>query len=332
MPSANPTTKQTPSQPLPKLVYVKGGRYYHVPRIEGKKTWIPLTRVDEGRKALDDALMQMHAKAEPRTVAQLLARFAAEGQEERAESTWRAYVIVCTSPTSRLLLALGHFYLENLHSQDCAMYLQKRKEQDRGPSGNREMATLSSAYNWGMRQGFVGCRVNPCNERGKRNPEHPSKYRVDPNELSTLIDSVKPYMQNFLCVLYLTGFRMTDLFELKRENLNAEWIYLIESKNKVEHFKEYSKMLSYFLDRALEHATIAGEKYSEGDVSEHVFTNRYGRPLTYDGLRAAMRIAGNEIPLRQIRALAESHMPGTLGHLGQMRKIYTRTVRTKPVK
>jgi integrase len=314
MPSANLTT--TTSQPLPKLVYVKGGRYYHVPRIDGKKTWIPLTRVDEGRKALDDALMQMHAKAEPRTVAQLLARFAAEGQEERAESTWRAYVIVCTSPTSKLLLALGHFYLENLHSQDCAMYLQKRKEEDRGPSGNREMATLSSAYNWGMRQGFVGCRVNPCKEKGKRNPEHPSKYRVDPYELATLIDSVKAYMQNFLCVLYLTGFRMTDLFELKRENLNDVGIYLIESKNKVEHYKEYSKMLSHYLNRALEHA----------------FTNRYGRPLTYDGLRAAMRIAGNEIPLRQIRALAESHKPGTLGHLGQMRKIYTRTVRTTPVK
>jgi hypothetical protein len=108
MPSAKPTMT---TQPLPKLVYAKGGRYYHVPRIEGKKTWIPLTRVDEGRKALDDALLQMRAKAEPRTVAQLLARFAAEGQEERAKSTWHSYVIVCTSPTSKLLLALGHFYL-----------------------------------------------------------------------------------------------------------------------------------------------------------------------------------------------------------------------------
>jgi integrase len=332
MPSASPTTTPKTSQPLPKLVYVKGGRYYHVPRIEGKKTWIPLTRVDEGRKALDDALLQMRAKAEPRTVAQLLARFAAEGQEERAKSTWHAYVIVCTSPTSKLLLALGHFYLENLQSQDCAVYMQKRKEQDRGPSGNREMATLSSAYNWGLRQGFACCRVNPCKEKGKRNRETPSKYKVDPQELSTLIDSVKPYMQDFLCVLYLTGFRMGDLFDLKREHLHERFIRLVESKNQVEHYKEYSKMLTHYLNRALEHATIAGEKYNEGEVSEHVFTNRYGRPLTYDGLRAAMRIAGNEIPLRQIRALAESHMPGTLGHLGQMRKIYTRTVRTKPVK
>ncbi|MHB8477020.1 MAG: tyrosine-type recombinase/integrase [Steroidobacteraceae bacterium] len=96
--------------------------------------------------------------------------------------------------------------------------------------------------------------------------------------------------QNFLCVLYLTGFRMTDLFELKRENLNAVGIYLIESKNKVEHYKEYSKMLSHYLNRALEHATLAGERYNDGEVSEDVFTNRYGRPLTYDGLRAAMRI------------------------------------------
>jgi integrase len=159
-----------------------------------------------------------------------------------------------------------------------------------------------------------------------------TKYKVDPQELSTLIDSVKPYIQDFLCVLYLTGFRMGDLFDLKREHLHEGFIRVVESKNEVEHYKEYSKWLSYYLDRALAHATIAGEKYNEGEVSEHVFTNRYGRPLIYDGLRAAMRIAGNEIPLRQIRALAESHKPGTLGHLGQMRKIYTRTVRTSPVK
>jgi hypothetical protein len=54
-------------------------------------------------------------------------------------------------------------------------------------------------------------------------------------------------------------------------------------------------MLSHYLNRALEHATLAGEQYNDGEVSEHVFTDRYGRPLTYDGLRAAMRIAGNEI-------------------------------------
>jgi len=327
-----PSAKPTPNQPLPKLVYIKGGRYYHVPRVAGKKTWIPLTRVDEGRKALDDALMQMHAKAEPRTVAQLLARFAADGRGDRAESTWRAYKIVCTSPTSKLLIALGHFYLENLQPQDCAVYLEQRQEEGRGPSGNREMSTLSSAYTWGMRKNFAGCRVNPCAERGKRNRETPSKYKVDPKELSSLIDTVKPYIQDFLCVLYLTGFRMGDLFALKRENLQEGFIRVVESKNQVEHYKEYSKWLSYYLNRALAHATIAGEKYNEGEVSEYVFTNRYGRPLTYDGLRAAMRIAGNEIPLRQIRALAESHKPGTLGHLGQMRKIYTRTVRTSPVK
>ena len=70
-----------------------------------------------------------------------------------------------------------------------------------------------------------------------------------------------------------------------------------------------------------------------GDRTQTLSTYSIGEP-SFDSLvlRAAMRIAGNEIPLRQIRALAESHKPGTLGHLGQMRKIYTRTVRTTPVK
>lgn len=325
MPSANSS-----ENPLPKLVYVKSGRYYYVPRIEGKKSWLPLTLVSEGRTALDTALISLNAKTKPRTVAQLLARFAADGQEDRAESTWKAYDIVCTSPGSKLLEALGHFHTENLRPEDCAMYLQARKKQGRGASGNREMSTLSSAYEWGMREGL--CGVNPCRLKGRRNPEEPSKYRIEHTELATLIDSLKPYLQNFICVLYLTGFRMGDLFALKREHLDDKWIRIVESKNNVEHYKDYSTVLSHFLDRALEHATLMGEKYNDGNVSDHVFTNRYGRKLTYDGLRAAIKLAGNPFPLRQIRALAESDKPGTLGHFGQLRRVYTRTVRTKPVK
>ncbi len=326
MPSPNKS-----DNPLPKLIYVKSGRYYFVPRLDGKKKWIPLTQVDEGRPALDAALLSLNAKAHPRTVAQLLARFAAEGKEERADSTWDAYVIVCTSPGSKLLRALGHFFLENLTSDTCAQYLQLRKKEKRGPSGNREMSTLSSAFDWARREGL--CSVaNPCRLKGRRNREKPSKYRIEHQTLSTLVDSVKPYIQNFLCVLYLTGFRMGDLFELKRENLNEKWIRIVERKNNVEHYKDYSKVLSGFLNLAIEHANLMADKYNDGEVSEYVFTNRYGRPLTYDGLRAAIKIAGNPFPLRQIRALAESDSPGTLGHYGQMRSVYTRTVRTKPVK
>jgi len=325
-----PSPSRSPD-PLPKLVYVKQGRYYHVPRIDGKKKWIALTRVDEGRPALDAALVSLNAKAHPRTVAQLMARFATEGKEERADSTWDAYVIVATSSGSKLLRALGHFHLENLRPEDCAQYLQLRKKEGRGPSGNREMSALSSAFEWGRREGLVSV-PNPCALKGRRNPEKPSKYRIEHKELSTLIDSVKPYIQNFLCVLYLTGFRMGDLFALKREHLSERWIRIVESKNNVEHYKDYSKILLHFLNLALEHAKIEGEKYNDGEVSEHVFTNRYGRPLTYDGLRAAIKIAGNPFPLRQIRALAESDKPGTLGHFGQMRRIYTRTVHTQPVK
>src|SRR6202050_4329842 len=110
-------------------------------------------------------------------------------------------------------------------------------------------------------------------------------------------------MHNFLCVLYLTGFRMGDMFRLKRENLSKDWLEIIEKKNNVQRFKYYTKTLTYFLNRALDHSALMAEKYLDGDVSDFVFTNRYGKPLTYFGLRSAIRIAGNPFPLRQIRAL-----------------------------
>ena len=106
------TMSSSEHQALPSGVTIKNGRYYSTPRINGKRKWIGLTRVSEGPKKLHEALQQLDLRPRPRTVADLLARFAAEGRGDRAEATWHKYVQVCTYPTSKLLMFFGDMRIE----------------------------------------------------------------------------------------------------------------------------------------------------------------------------------------------------------------------------
>jgi hypothetical protein len=59
--------------------------------------------------------------------------------------------------------------------------------------------------------------------------------------------------------------------------------------------------LRFFLDPAREHSMECAKRF-EREPSEFVFTSRYGRPLTYDGLRAAIKLEGNPFKLPHLRA------------------------------
>jgi integrase len=315
-------------QALPSGITIKNGRYYATPRIDGKRKWIGLTRESEGPKKLHEALQQLDVRPRPRTVADLLARFAAEGRGERAEATWPKYVQVCTYPTSKLLRFFGHMRIEAVRPTHVSQYLQHRLDEGYGPGANRDVAVLASAYDFGMRKGWADTRPT----RGaRRNPEHGSHVLISHEALQKHIDSLSPWIANFVAVLYLTGFRIGDLLALKWDQLGPKWMQVVEKKNKVLHFKEYSQILRHYLDNAKRHAEECSKRYKR-PMSTHVFTGHYGKPLTYWGLRKAHTGNGNPFQLRQLRALAESTVPGSIGHHGLMKRRYTRTVRTKPVK
>ncbi len=190
------------------------------------------------------------------------------------------------------------------------------------------MAVLASAYDFGMGEGYAESRPT----RGvRRNLERGSDVRVTHEELQKHIGFLSPWIANFVAVLYLTGFRIGDVLALKWDQLGPKGMQVVERKNRVLHFKEYSEVLRHYLDNARRHAEDCAKRYGR-PVSEHVFTGHYGKPLTYWGLRKAHTQKGNPFQLRQLRALAESTVPGSIGHHGLMKRRYTRTVRTKPVK
>lgn len=306
--------------PLPRGVHHKNGALYLVRR--NRWTWLCL---DGSARELHDALGAVQPERPPETVAELLAAYLRSGTDMLRPVTRAEYERIANG---RLAYAFGHMRIGAVTQSHVAQFLQDRQDEGAGPMGNRERAVLSSAYEFGLRRGFA--QSNPC--RGiRRNKERASRVEVSHEQLAALIDAAPAYWQPFFQAVYLTGWRVGDLVALERTNLHRDGIRIVESKNNVEHFKEWSPTLRAVVQAAIEHGDDMAAKYGR-PAPRRVFTGRYGQPLTYWAVSSQMARMGRPFELRQVRAKAETDRPGTLGHRGQMARRYTRSVRTKPVK
>jgi site-specific recombinase XerD len=309
--------------PLPKGVYQKNGALHEVK--QNKWRWLC---PDGDAELLKQALAGL---SKPRNVGELLRAYLRNGTEELEPSTLREYTrMVEGSPKNegRLMHHFGNMKIDALTQSHVAQYLEMRKDEKAAAMGNRERACLSSAYNYGMRKGYAA--TNPC--RGiRRNKERRSTVEVTHAQLTDLINRAPAHRQTFLQAVYLLGFRLMDVANIKRSDLTPEGILIVESKNNVKHLKAWTPTLRAVVDAALKHADYWAEHKARAP-SQYVFTNRYGQRLSYSAIHSQQVRMGNPFELRQVRAKAETDSPGTLGHSGQMQRRYTRVVRTRPVK
>lgn len=116
----------------------------------------------------------------------------------------------------------GHMKIESVRPSHVAKYLQHRVNEGHGPVGNRDIAILASAYDFAQRQGWVDAKPT---YGVKRNHEKPLRDEIEHGQLQNLIDTLSPHIANFVACLYLTGFRMGDLFQLKWSQLEKEGIF-----------------------------------------------------------------------------------------------------------
>lgn len=309
---------------IPRGVFCRHGALYLVRREQGRQRWIYLCP-DGSASELAAALLRIEPTAAPRSIGDLLLAYVRSGMNELVPKTRREYQRMAQG---RLMHYFGQMLPGAVKTAHVARYLQMRLDDGAGAMGNRERAVLSSAHEFGMRRGYVPS--NPC--RGvRRNKERPSKVRVSDSELVDLIDGAPEYWQPFFQALYLLGWRVMDVAGLSRTALGRDGIRIVESKNQVEHFKEWSPTLRSVIAAAIAHGD-AEAKRRRAPKPAAVFTGRYGQPLTYWAIASQMARMGRPFELRQVRAKAETDAPGTLGHKGQMARRYTRSVRTRPVK
>ena len=310
---------------IPKGVTRKGGRYYRIVR----NRWIPLSRVDEGLRALRAALLEVPIERDPATIGELLPRYLAEA--EITARTRDEYLRICEA---RLLHHFGRMPIRALTQVHVAKYLEKRKLDGAPVMGNRERAVLSGAYQFALRKGWA--TSNPC-QGVRRNKERPRKRYVADAEFLVAFEAAPEALQDFLAIGLLTGAREGDLRKLKRTDLTPEGILIVEGKTALSTGKTrlvaWSDALRFFVRRALERQDhIAGKdadprKHRQvRPVSECVLANRFNEPWTESAIQSALkRLPRDGWHFHDLRGKAASDAShNILGHGVQMLGVYVR--------
>lgn len=301
--------------PLPPGVTPKHGRYYVVLR----NKWHPLTRIDQGEVALLEAYYEL-TKADPHNMAGVLISFVKQGMTKLRPPTQKDYRRIVMT---RLIPFCGHLPRNALKPSHVAQYLDKRETEGAPVAGNRERAALSSACNYGMRKGWLD--MNPCHGV-RRNRETPSKVYVSHDALTAGIDGAAECMQDLLATAYLSGIRQTDLRLMGPSAVHGDRLKFIESKTGKPADYEITPTLRVFVDRALKRARSLGSAF--------LFTSPRGLPWSEWGLQSALRRLKLGFQFRQLRAKAQTDAPdrNVIGHTGQMRAVYNRADKRRPVK
>lgn len=304
---------------LPARVHAKNGSYhYDLGRDEaGKRRWVKLCRISDGDHALYKALAEL-TKPRVRTLGDLFDSYLGSRTfAALAPRTQKDYLFYING---NLRAVFGETDPADVTSGHIAQYLQRRLESGAGVVANREIACLSTVYNYGMRLGKV--ETNPC--RGvRRNPQPPRTRYVEDDEFLKAFNAAPEAFQDFLAALYLTGLRQGDVRRLRRSQITPQGIRVEQAKTGKVVIIEISEALRYFIIRA----------QTRAPHSPYVFTNTRGEPWGHWAIQSQVRRLREKIgrydwTLHDVRAKAESDHKEGLGLL----PLYKRAARLKPVR
>lgn len=331
--------------PLPAGVREKHGSWHFV----HKHKWAKLCRISEGRFQLYLRLFEVGVIASD-TVWYGIMAYLKYGMDELAEETKLSY----RGAGLRMLHHFGHYRFEEVEPTHCKQYLVWCKRNNRGTTGNREKAFMSSVWEYAMGEGWAS--INPW--RGvRRNKERPSRKYVEHADLTEEIDRSPPELTALYGIAYLLGIRQTDLRLAKRSQITGNVLKVIESKTGKENEHPITPTVAFFLRMASEHAAAvvaryeaAAEKLEKASFfrkaakrrakaeqvrqCEYIFLSSRGLPWSKWGLQSALRRFKPKFRFRQLRPKAQTDRPDVniLGHTGQMREVYTRKRKLAAVK
>ncbi len=295
---------------LPPKVHLKGPSLYYVHR--GK--WSRLCRADDPQHVLHGELWKFLQKNTD-TLSEVMDAYRLKRLPRLSIATQKEYERII----DRVLKPwCGHMHPDDLTLQDIAAYLEMRDQAGRAASGNKEMAVLSSIYDYGLR--IRACVINPC--RGvRRNRERARTCYVDDASLRRALRRSKTGLRHLMWAAYLTGFRQKDLRELSRDDLRPEGIQVRQSKDGKHELRLWTDSLRKVVRRALARSKC-----------RYVFTNELGEHWSAEAVKSAMRRlkanAGFDWRFHDLRAKADSdHETG----LGLMRR-YNRARKLRAVR
>ncbi len=283
---------------LPPKCHLKHGAVYYV----HQNKWTRLCDADASLSELYTALAEATKPPAPDSIDGLLDAYIAQALPEKRKTTQKSY----EARIPRLRKHFGHMAIPDLTPMHCAMFLEGRRGQKRGVSGNRELAILSAAYNFGMRQGWA--QFNPC--RGvARNTERPRRRFIRDGEWREALSRSPIRFRLVLQFAELTGLRQGDIRRLTWDQITPEGIEVEESKTGKRLLIGWSDDLAWIV------YTAAMLKHDR-----RVFLNKWGRPWDVWGIQSAMRRLDVDWTFHDIRARAESLHPSGLGLLSRYKR------------
>lgn len=301
-------------------VFIRHGSYhYDLGRDEdGKRRSTLLCRVGDGEHAMYEALGRL-IKPAATTINDLLTTFLAKGMRDLSPRTQRDYTGYAKT---RLRKHFGDMAVESLKPTHIAQYLEKRKEGGAGKLANKEIACLSSAFEYGQRIGLSS--GNPC-RHVRRNKSKPKDRHVRDNEFLQIFEVAPEHVQDVMAGIYLMELRPGEARNLLCTSLTPQGVRFEESKTGKTKLIEWSPALQFFLTRST--SRFPGSRY--------VFTNSRGEPWTVWAMASAMQrareVAGqtDRWTWHDLRAKGESdHQDGGMGLL----PLYKRARRHRPVR
>ena len=300
---------------MPDKVHIKHGRYYYVFLENGKRIWAKLTRVSEGESALYVAYAKILRSGQS-NMSDIFDQYLGKGMLELADSTRDKY----TQYIKRTLRPVfGGSMPNDIDSADIYEYLELRKDQGAKITANREIACLSSVFNFAVRRRLA--KYNPC-YGVKRNTEKSKNRYIRNDEFLESFEAAEEYVQDLMAGIYLMGMRPGEARNLRRDQLLPNGIRWEESKTGKVKIIAWSPAVQFFITRACTRSPESG----------YVFTNSLGRKWTEWGMHSALRrirrrVDGERWTWHDLRAKAESDSKEGMGLL----PLYKRVTRIKPV-
>jgi integrase len=280
---------------IERVFHRHGAWHYDLGRDEnGVRRSKMLARFDEGEPALYKALAKIIEPAAT-TMRELFLTFKLHGMTElelapRTQFDYRNYIDRQLEPWC------GDKEPDEIKSPDVARYYKLRRAAGAKSSANKEVACLSSVFQYGLGEGL--CSANPC--RGvRRNKTKPRDRYVRHDEFLLYFDAAPDYLQDLLAGIYLMELRPGEARELRTSTITPKGVFIEQSKTGKVKVIEWSPALQFVLTRST----------SRFPGAPFVFTNSHGEKWTETGMHSALATVRREIVAKAKALAAERGEP-----------------------
>jgi integrase len=263
------------------------GRYYRIvqsgerdERGRLKRQWIPLTRVDEGPRALIDALEAFRAQPQRSGMQQAITDYLRHHLPTLTPAVRKEHERMF----DKIAAEFAAFAVEQVRPRDCLDFLALFNGH---PSARRAYKyRLSAFFGWCVLQEL--CDTNPLREITVKAPPKFSTPWNDDNFLD-IRDRLDPMMQCYHDLEYLLWQRSTDVRLLLRKQITATQIHITPSKTARSSGASVKIDITPSIAAVIERAAQISREL--GVISPYVIHTSTGTSYTRSGVYSAYRRA-----------------------------------------